>query len=206
MNQILALGPLAPKPASPCPPEHVVDVLERCRPSRARAAAAARALGHAVVPQADPPAPAKPGRKPHLRVVDRTERTPAQRRRRTRLTIVGSTAVALIIALALVYLHVLLAQRQFSLDNLNARVQQEQATYQKLRLQVAELGSPENIISTAEGRLGMVQPAQVTYLSPSTTMDVPASGDQATLSQIPGQAPQGDAAWPLIKSQLAGSP
>ena len=62
------------------------------------------------------------------------------------------------VAFGLVYLHVVLAQRQFALDRLTSKVQAEQATYQNLRLQVAQLGSPAQIISTAEGQLGMRQP------------------------------------------------
>ena len=73
--------------------------------------------------------------------------------------------LALVVAFGLVYLHVVLAQRQFRLDQLNAGVQQDQLSYQKLRLQVAELASPQQIISTAEGKLGMVQPGSITYLT-----------------------------------------
>jgi hypothetical protein len=111
------------------------------------------------------------------------------------------------VAFALVYLHVLLAQRQFRLDNLNTRVQQEQLAYQKLSLQVAELSSPQNIISTAEGKLGMIPARGVNYLAPGTT--IPGSSSASPLSSpagSSGQAPAGDADWPNIKSQLAGSP
>jgi len=109
-------------------------------------------------------------------------------------------------------LHVVLAQRQFRLDSLNSQVQQEQASYQKLRLQVADLNSPQHIISTAEGDLGMVQPAKVTYLPSSATgvstsdTGFASSITEADPSSPSTQAPPGDADWPLIKSQLAGSP
>ena len=83
-----------------------------------------------------------------------------------------------------------------------AQVQQEQLAYQKLRLQTAQLGSPQNIISTAEGQLGMTQPASVTYLSPSTTTAASSSSRTATASGGTSQAPAGDANWPAIKSQL----
>jgi cell division protein FtsL len=192
-------------PAELAPDDRVPDVVARCRPTPARAAAAARALGVPAPPIHEHPELVS---EPHLRLVDRSERTPTQRRRRTRAILVGSAVTAFAIAFALVYLHVLMAQRQFQLDNLNSQLQQQQLTYQKLRLEVAELGAPQNIISTAEGRLGMVQPASVTYLTPSTTI----AGTPSTAS-APGQygggvtqAPQGDANWPTIKSQLAGSP
>jgi cell division protein FtsL len=157
--------------------------------------------------------------KPHLRVVERAPRTAAQRIRRNRAIVGGCAVLALGVAFALVYLHVLLAQRQFKLNNLNNQVQQEQASYQKLRLQVAELSSPQNIISIAEGRLGMVQPAQVTYVAPNTTIAASpprpaaaassrarASASGSSAAPASGPAPAGDADWPAIKSQLAGSP
>ncbi len=80
-------------------------------------------------------------------------------------------------AFGLVYLHVVLAQRQFALDRLTAKVQGEQTTYQNLRLQVAQLGSPAHIISTAEGQLGMRPPASVTYLTPTVTIGGPSGPD-----------------------------
>lgn len=108
------------------------------------------------------------------------------------------------VVFGLVYMHVVLAQRQFAIDRINAKVQSEQAQYQNLRLQVAQLGSPQNIIATAEGQLGMTQPASVTYLTPNQTLGgSPPPASQATSST---HAPAGDADWPQIKSQLAGSP
>jgi hypothetical protein len=113
--------------------------------------------------------------------------------------IAGAAAVGLV----LVYFHVVLAQRQFTLDRMNSQVQQAQATYQDRRLQVAGLQSPQHIISTAEGQLGMWQPSNVTYLDPSGGGS--AQGTGASLAP-PSRAPAGDADWPQIKSALAGIP
>jgi cell division protein FtsL len=122
------------------------------------------------------------------------------------LLLTGAGLVAAV-AFGLVYLHVVLAQRQFALDRLTNKVQTDRSTYERLRLQVAQLGSPANIISTAEGQLGMRQPSSVTYLTPTVTVKgaVPAASSTVT---APGtaQAPAGDADWPKIKAQLAGSP
>jgi hypothetical protein len=96
-----------------------------------------------------------------------------------------------------------LAQRQFAIDRVTAQVQTEQARYQSLRLQVAQLGSPQNIIATAEGQLGMLQPASVTYLTPAQEIGTPPNGSSWAAAAT---APAGDADWPQIKSQLAGSP
>jgi cell division protein FtsL len=120
---------------------------------------------------------------------------------------VAAATAVVAIALGLVYFHVVLAQRQFALNRLDSTVQSERATYERLRLQVAELGSPQHVISTAVGQLGMRQPTSVDYLTPTavagaanTLVNDPPSGATA------GVAPAGDADWPLIKSQLAGSP
>jgi cell division protein FtsL len=121
--------------------------------------------------------------------------------------LVSGLALAGAVAFLLVYSHVVLAQRQFAIDNLNTQVQQQQVAYQKLRLQVAQLGSPQQIISTAEGRLGMTQPASGNYLPTNTTTSgSPASQSSFGSTATSTIAPEGDADWPLIKSQLAGSP
>jgi len=101
----------------------------------------------------------------------------------------------------LVYVHVMAAQNQLRLDQLNRHAASQQALYQRLRLQVAQLESPQHIVSTAVGRLGMQQPSSITYLAPS--------GPAASALVAPGAGAgpvAGDADWPQIKSQLAGSP
>ena len=174
--------------------------------------AGAAALALAPQPQPEPSTETK-GRPRHLRVVP-DGLSLAQRRRRARMLIIAAISAGAVIALALVYFHVILAQRQFAIDHLGAQVQAAQTTYQSQRLEVAQLGSPQHIISMAEGPLGMVQPSKVTYLSPTSRQPV-VSGQGAvqglgqtrgsgTLS--PSHAPAGDADWPQIKSQLAGSP
>jgi len=70
----------------------------------------------------------------------------------------------------LVGVHVMLAQGQFRLDRLNARSAVEEARYQRLRLEVDQLEAPQRIVATAEGRLGMVSPAAVRYLTPASAL------------------------------------
>ena len=155
----------------------------------------------------------QPARSRHLRVVP-DGLSPAQRRRRARMLVIAAISAAAAIALALVYFHVILAQRQFAIDRLGAQVHAAQTTYQSQRLEVAQLGSPQHIISMAEGPLGMVQPSKVTYLTPSSGQAVVSGqGAQQALGQnrasgtlSPSHALAGDADWPQIKSQLAGSP
>lgn len=153
----------------------------------------------------------------HLKVVRPGTLSAAQRRRRARAVLIASIGAASVIAFALVYLHVVLAQRQFRIDHLNSQVSKAQTSYQNLRLQVAELGSPQHIISTAEGSLGMVQPSKVVYLTPSPAASTPSSrtstspkgtssASSASAVRPASQAPAGDANWPVVKSQLAGTP
>ncbi|HVA75683.1 MAG TPA: hypothetical protein VNF71_14080 [Acidimicrobiales bacterium] len=176
------------------------------RPSAARAAAAARLAGSQPARQwpFDPRRVGEGIR--HLRVVQPRQLTVAERRRRTRRLLEAGVGLAVVVVFGLVYLHVVLAQRQFAIDRTAAQVQQEQARYQSLRLEVAQLGSPQNVIATAEGQLGMVQPASVTYLTPAHETATPASTASAANAAGTGSAPAGDADWPQIKSQLAGSP
>jgi hypothetical protein len=69
-----------------------------------------------------------------------------------------SAGIALlgVFCLGLVTFHVLIAENQFTLDRLTQTAATEQASYEKLRLQVAQLEAPARIVSAAEGRLGLV--------------------------------------------------
>lgn len=190
-----------PARTAPARPDHVRP---SSRPSAARAAAAARLVAKTGrLPEAFDPGRIGEGVR-HLRVVEPRKLTPAERRRRAHFLLGGGVTLLVAVVFGLVYMHVVLAQRQFAIDRLNTKVHDQQAQYQTLRLQVAQLGSPQNIIATAEGQLGMVQPASVNYLTPNQSVGSPPSGSQRSASST--QAPAGDADWPQIKSQLAGSP
>jgi cell division protein FtsL len=141
----------------------------------------------------------------------------------------GIASVAAV-GLALVALHVLIAENQFRLDGLQQQAATAQAKYEKLRLQVAALEAPARIVSVAEGRLGMVQPASVTYLpattlvpavkarhrahgakaSSSSALAAPNAATHAAAADPPTTgvvtAPQGDSDWPTVKPYLSGSP
>lgn len=153
------------------------------------------------------PAPEVPG---HLRVVDRRERTAGQRQHRARLILFSGIGAALAVMFALVYLHVVLAQRQIQLDRMTSVVTTREGQYQALRLEVARLESPQQIISTAEGKLGMRPPASVVYVSPPAGSSVsPSSRSMVGSTAKPAAtsaAPAGDAEWPRIKAALAGRP
>jgi cell division protein FtsL len=67
---------------------------------------------------------------------------------------------------AIVALRVMLAQGQVDIDRLSASVEAKQTTQQDLRLTVAELEAPAQIVAAARQRLGMVTPLVVTNLAP----------------------------------------
>jgi hypothetical protein len=149
-------------------------------------------------------------RRRHLRLVREQARRRANGRR---LLVSAGIALLGVFCLGLVTLHVLIAENQFTLDRLTQTAATEQASYEKLRLQVAQLEAPARIVSDSEGHLGLVQPGSVTYL-PATNPRATNGGGTAQAgpgpagsgSAGPVTAPQGDADWPSIKPYLSGSP
>ncbi len=115
-------------------------------------------------PQPQPPRPRAPvAPPPHLRLVDPRE---ARLRRRTRLVTGALVALTCAGLFAIVALRVVLAQGQVEVDRLEASIEEAQAVQQDLRLTVAELEAPAQIVAAARQRLGMVTPVTVTYLTP----------------------------------------
>ncbi len=149
------------------------------------------------------PRPAEAPR--HLRLVGAEELAAIRRRRRMRLG--GAVLAAFVIGLlfAAVGMHVVLAQNQFRLNQLDAQAATQQARYQQLRLRVDQLSSPEVIVGTAEAKLGMVRPGQVTFLSPSSATSASGGtpGGAGHGGVAPASAPPG---WSTIKPQFAANP
>jgi cell division protein FtsL len=113
-----------------------------------------------------------------------------RQRRARRFGFVLSTV--LVVALfGVVGAHVGLAQQQFRLDALERDAANEETRYEKLRLEVAQLESPDRIVAAAQA-LGMVPPVAITYLT--STQSTPA-GTRAD------KAPRGE--WATVKSHLA---
>jgi len=69
---------------------------------------------------------------------------------------------------------VLLTQGQGEIDRLTESIEAQQAIQQDLRLAVAELEAPAQIVAAARQRLGMVTPVTVTYLAPPPPAGAPA--------------------------------
>jgi cell division protein FtsL len=156
------------------------------------------------------PAPQRPD---HLRVVEPRELSPTQRRRRARFA-AGVAGLFVMAALfGVVGLHIMLAQNQFRLDRLNTQAAAEQARYERLRLQVDQLESPQRIVDTAEQKLGMLLPSSVTYLTPPaplpTAAKTPSSADPAGKGTSPSTTLPAAGAppdWATVKPHLAANP
>ncbi|MFN8035897.1 MAG: hypothetical protein U0V73_08190 [Acidimicrobiia bacterium] len=153
--------------------------------------------------RSDQAAPARP-RPKHLSVVDRAL---LHRRRRVRAVVMLTGLVSVALLLAGVSLHVKLAESQFRLDHLNARVSAEQLRYERLRLEVAQLSAPDRIVSTAKQQLGMVQPQQTTFLGANlpTTTTTPA-GASTSATAADATAATLSQSWPKVKENLAARP
>jgi cell division protein FtsL len=122
-------------------------------------------------------------------------------RRRRRLAAAGSGLLLALSLFALVSVHVLLSQGQFTLQRLQTQANDQDAAYQRLRLRVAELEAPQRIVAEAQKR-GMVQPPVVTYLAP--TPDSSAAGSASAPAAAPD--PGGATSWSTVKPHLAGRP
>jgi cell division protein FtsL len=110
----------------------------------------------------------------------------------------------------LVVFHTMLLQNQQRLDKLDGEVSDAQARYQSLRLQVAQLESPQRIMDVATQKLGMVPPDGTTYLTPAAddaaSSSSGANQDDASTNET-AAPPNGDASsWPQVKPFLGAAP
>lgn len=138
----------------------------------------------ASAPAIRPPAPAarpEAAKRPELRVVE------PRRRLRTGPTFALGAVLAFAIAFAVVACQVALVQGQERLDVLDTRIAESTDRYQELRLELAELESPERIIATATADLGMVSPPAITYLTPDGAVTVPGAADPAVVPDHLGE-------------------
>lgn len=106
--------------------------------------------------------------RPALRLVRGKERTLRARRWRAALAFIGAAVFVTGGLVGIVAAHVALTQGQFALGRLQGQLAKEHTVQEQLRLQVAQLQSPQRIVQTAEQRLHMVSPSTVTYLTPVT--------------------------------------
>jgi len=106
-------------------------------------------------------APAPRPTRPSLRAVP-----PRQRRRRTFAVAYAAGALVFGLLLSLVVAQNTLMRNQSRIDKLDTEVAQATQFHQRAQLRVDELESPQSIVAAAL-KLGLVVPAQPTYLTPS---------------------------------------
>jgi len=129
------------------------------------------------------PAPA-PAERRHLRVIPPDYISARARQKRARrLALLGGVAVAAML-FGVVAFHVVLTQNQLNIQHLRSEADAASVKQQQLRLQVAELESPERVVDAAQ-KLGMVPPATVHYLSPNATGTAPATPTPTTAPPHP---------------------
>ena len=158
--------------------------------------------GHLPVPEQIPlPLPEVQERR--LRLVRAGELSPRARRRRNRLVAFGVCVLLSAGLFGVVAFHVVLTQGQLQLDQLHDTADAQQALYDRNRLLVAELESPERIVKVAQERLGMVPPPDVTYLSP-TGIRVETHGVQKAADAADDTGDSTSTSWPAVKAHLAG--
>lgn len=133
------------------------------------------------LPEADPRRGAG-ARARHLRVVGPVRRTLGLSPRAG----VVLTVLAFVALFAVAVCHALLIESQAALDELDEAVAAEQARYEELRLEVAQLESPDRIKAEATERLGMVPPEDIVWLTPDEAAPEgapPAAGPEADSSE-----------------------
>ncbi len=145
-------------------------------------------------------------RPPELRVV-RREST-----RRVGAVTALATVVVFVMLFALAVFNTWLVQNQQRLDRLHRDVTEAQSEYERLRLEVAELESPERIVAAAVNQLGMVPPPETTYLTPSAPLVERPAPRAPTVAAGTGEtADSGDEIaadddWPTVKPYLDSTP
>ena len=144
-------------------------------------------------------APSTGESRPQLRVLRPEEAAEADRRKLVRLVAGTGVAVAALCLFAVVVFHVVLTQNQFRLDALQDQALERQAEYDRLRLEVAQLESPDRIVADAQVRLGMVPAPSITYLTPAVE-DTP-GGTPPAADDHPSA--ESGTSWSVVKPHLA---
>ena len=88
------------------------------------------------------------------------------------------TVLAFVALFGVAVCHALLIQGQARVDALDERVAGAQARYERLRLEVAQLESPQRIAKEAQDELGMVPAGRTVWLTPEDPAPADAPADE----------------------------
>ena len=140
-------------------------------------------------------------RRPDLRIV------PRFRRRRAGVLAAAICLGIFGIMFGLVAFQAKIAADQQRLDRVEQDMSNAQATYERLRLAVAQLESPDAVISTAEAK-GMVVPEKVTYVTPSMAdvLAVALAEGRTAASPAGGTTADTTSGWAAVKPIVGGTP
>ena len=105
------------------------------------------------------------GIRSRLRLVDRT----APERRR--IGVIVGVACIVFFLFAIAAAHTLIISEQAHLDRVNNRISEAETVAEQLRVELAQLQSPQNITAAATTRLGMIPAPTPVYLQPKATDD-----------------------------------
>ena len=114
-----------------------------------------------------------------------------------------SVLAALAGVFGLVLVHVELTAHQLALVRLQKQADAQQERYMKLRLEVAQLQSPERIVARAQ-QLGMVSPSTITYVTASGDGGPGAGAAPPTSSSPTSSSPTSSS--PASSSPASSSP
>ncbi len=162
---------------------------------------------------------AAPAKRPARRPALRTAQPPASRWSRASATLrqgnlvgrIGTlTAGALFLGVfGVVVFQALLVQGQARLDHVNGQIAAQQQEAKQLHLQVAQLDSPERIVTYARNNLHMVDPGDVVYLQQAPGDDAKAATATTTPTTVAKSAAPpttARATTPTTAPKATGSP
>ena len=107
----------------------------------------------------------KAARESHLKVVDITQRTALQSRRRTILTVTSLTMACFVLFLGLAGFQAVLVQHQRQLDDVDKQLKIELVRNEQLNLEAQLLQRPKHVIAEANTQ-GMIEPNGYQYIQP----------------------------------------
>ena len=154
----------------------------------ARVAAEGRRAATLRAPQES----SREGLRSRLRLVDRT--APERRRIGLMAGIIGVVVVLFAIAAA----QTLIISEQAHIDRVNNRIAEAETRAELLRVELAQLQSPQNITTAATTRLGMIPSPTPVYLQPKTTDD--ARAGETPPSPTPKAVPKATTTAVVLKT------